>query len=90
MHESERARHRLERGRDRGVTARRGLKLRQRTTNVVQRDVRVRRELIGALDLVQGPHRLGDGSSEVDEVGRHARIALQSIESARERFACRL
>jgi hypothetical protein len=56
---------------------------------VTQRNIGMGSELIRPLDLVQCSHRLSNGGGEVDEVARHRRIGLQSVESARERLACR-
>ena len=81
-------RDRLERRGHGRMTARRSLELSQRTANVIQRDVRMRRELTRSLELMQRAHRLCDRGREVDEMARHARIGLQGIEPARERFAC--
>jgi hypothetical protein len=71
------------------MSALRRLELRERSAHVVQRDVGMRRELAGPLELVKSAHRLRDWSREVDEVAGHTRVGLQRIESARERLACR-
>ncbi|MBX3259206.1 MAG: hypothetical protein KF782_05900 [Labilithrix sp.] len=89
MNERERLRDGLEGGRHGGVIAGGRLELRERAAYVVQRDVRVGRELARSLELVERAHRLRDGRREVHEVTRHARVGLQGVESARERLACR-
>ncbi len=66
-----------------------GLKLSESILHVLQGRGRVRRELIRALELMQGTHRLRDRCGKVDQLARHARISLKSIEAARERLAGR-
>jgi hypothetical protein len=89
MNERERARDGLERGVHRGVGSARGLELCERTAQMVQRDVRVRGDLVRALELMERAHGLGYRRREVYEVARNGRVRLKSIEPARERLACR-
>jgi hypothetical protein len=84
MHEPERRRDRFERLRHRGMRGRLRLKLRERATNVIQRDVRMRRELIRSFDLVERAHRLRDRGGELHQVLRDTGICLERVEPLRE------
>jgi hypothetical protein len=89
MNASERTRNRLEGRAHRGMAHGLGLELRERALEIGERGLRLRADLHAPcpLDLMKRPHRLRDGSRELEQLGRHVRVSLKRAQSSRKRLA---
>jgi hypothetical protein len=89
VHRPEGRGDRLEGDRHGPVLRRLRLKVGERALDLRERGLspRPRFGSAGALDLMEGPHRLGDGRRQVEHGSGDVRIALQGVETVGERFS---